>query len=153
MVRATSAAAHQAIKSSGLLSKRRQQVYDHIKNHGPCTAEDVSDNIEGGWKRCSELNDQGMIQRCGTAISPNTNTEVDVWKVTSRTIPLPLNKKACKCRNSNCAKRDNQIREVFALTEGPFSTPEAEELAKKIRNALRNGVRKPPAEYCKAATD
>ena len=83
MVRETSAAAYHEIVESGLLSKRRLQVYEYLYRNGPCTARQVSEGVPGGWKRLGELRDLGVVAEIGQTVCGVTAKTVILWDVTS----------------------------------------------------------------------
>jgi len=84
-MRQTSIDAFNAIKESGLLSKRRWQVYEYLYQHGPCSGTRVSRKVPGGWKRLSELQERGLAKEVGQTRSKFTGHKVILWDVTGKT--------------------------------------------------------------------
>ena len=92
MARETSIQAYNEIKASGLLSKRRWQVYDIVFRHGPLTGIQVIqiyqteyDTIldSGSIKtRLSELRERGVLEELGETACPVTGNNVILWGVT-----------------------------------------------------------------------
>ena len=73
--RQTSIDCYKQIKSEGLLSKRRWEVYDIVFKHGPMTSNETSDfpSLKGvdGYRhnanaRMTELREFGVVQEIGT---------------------------------------------------------------------------------------
>ena len=82
-VRQTSVWAYMAIRSNGLLSRKRWQVYSYIFYHGPTHGPEIGEHVTGGWKRVSELIDLGVVEEVGLTTNKKTNMtvyEVDVTK-------------------------------------------------------------------------
>lgn len=97
-MRRTSIDAYNKIKNTGLLSKRRFEVYDFIFNHGPATARQAWQAIcphlaTGGiTPRFSELKQLGVIIEVGKIVDEVSNQEVYLWDVTE-SLPSDLPKK------------------------------------------------------------
>jgi hypothetical protein len=96
MARRTSIAAYNEIKESGLLAKRRLEVYDVLFHHGPLTAGELlqlmASRVSKGaasssWKRLSELRDAGVIEETKERICQVTGMNVIEWDVTDQ---LPI---------------------------------------------------------------
>jgi len=90
--RQTSIDCYNQIKSEGLLSKRRWEIYDIVFNHGPMTSNETFDysSLKGvdGYRhnanaRMTELRDVGVVQELGTTTCSKTNRTVILWDVTS----------------------------------------------------------------------
>lgn len=100
-MRETSVEAYEKIKASGLLSKRRWQVYDILFRCGPLTARQIAEDfgVPGGWKRCSELQEMGLIREVGTRVDSKTQQTVLVWDVTVADTPrqLPQRQSVGRC--------------------------------------------------------
>lgn len=99
-MRSTSIATYNEIKASGLLSKRRFEVYDTLFHHGPMTANDLvrhfkaqnPDANQTGWNaRFSELERMGAIKEVGTKKDLVSGNDCTLWDVTSE-LPVKLEK-------------------------------------------------------------
>lgn len=92
ITRKTSVDAYNQIMKSGLLGKRKRQVYDYIFHNGPCTAKEMASELSatvGGradsfQPRCNELRICGLLEEVGTAICPVSKKEQILWDVTSK---------------------------------------------------------------------
>jgi hypothetical protein len=90
-VRQTSINCYNRIKSEGLLSKRRLEVYEAIYNSAPCTASEIFNvkhlktNQSG---RFTELRDLGVIYEKGERRCRVTGRNVIEWDLTDE---LPTN--------------------------------------------------------------
>lgn len=102
MIRQTSIEAYHAIKESGLLSRRRFQVYDILFHHGPLTAGEVFQLglQEGTWSRAvkggicarlTELRDVGVAEEKGTRTCSLSGQKTILWDVTPR-LPIKFDK-------------------------------------------------------------
>jgi len=101
MARKTSIEAYHEIKESGLLSKRRFEVYEALFYYGPMT------QVETGVKlhlekmhssispRFAELRDRGVIEEIGEKYCSVTGMHVILWDVTD-SLPAPLPKPKSK---------------------------------------------------------
>jgi len=90
VMRDTSEEAFRAIKSDGLLSKMRQQVYEYLYHCGPATGAEIDRELKmvGGGrghyhKRLSELERLGVAKRVGTRECKVTGRRAEMWDVTS----------------------------------------------------------------------
>jgi len=82
-VRQTSAEAFRVITETGLLSKRRLQVYEHLYHNGPLTAKQLSLALHfSAWKRVSELRRMGCVRELGVVVCEYTGHKVLQWDVT-----------------------------------------------------------------------
>lgn len=99
MTRQTSIEAYRAIEESGLLSKRRWEVYRHVWHHGPLTQNEaariltpgnVSGTISG---RFSELKEMGLLIEVGKKNDPITGKSNYLWDATDRRVPIIKEKK------------------------------------------------------------
>lgn len=107
MRRQTSIETYNKIKSSGLLSNRRFEVYDMLYHSGPMTANDLvrlqkeknPNANQTGWNaRFSELEKMGVIKAIGTKKDSISGNECVVWETTNE-LPAKLpkvDKKALK---------------------------------------------------------
>ena len=89
MTRRTSMVAYQKIKTNGLLTKARMQVYEWLFENGPATATDIEVALESNHahKRLSELRDQSVVDEVGERKCLITDHTVILWDVTEN---LPL---------------------------------------------------------------
>lgn len=99
-MRQTSIDTYNEIKNSGLLSKRRMEVYDVLFHHGPMTANDLVRHNklhhpyanQTGWNaRFSELERMKAIKEVGLKKDDVSGNECIVWDVTDE-IPIKLEK-------------------------------------------------------------
>ena len=88
--RSTSTAAFNAIRASGMLSKRRWEAYEALHRHGPMTGQELArlTGTPGMWKRCSELETLGLARPLETRPCGVTGRDAIVWALTDRTTPL-----------------------------------------------------------------
>lgn len=114
-MRQTSIDAYNKIRSEGLLSTRRFEVYDYIFKHGPCTAKDVirakqPPGTSGGTytSRFSELERLGVIKDIGTVKCKHTGLSVTLWETTDN---LPKGK--IKTTQGHSRKHLEKCREVL----------------------------------------
>ena len=87
MTRSTSREALAYIESSGILGKRRTQAYRFLFDHGPMTANELSQhagNLSGLWKRLSELRSMGMVREMGERKCAITGRQAILWDVTEK---------------------------------------------------------------------
>ncbi len=103
--RETSILAYNQMKESGVLGKRRWEVYDWLYDHGPATTRRVTDALTFGTTsdsdcyrpRLAELDQMGVIRCVGETVCELTKMTVKVWDVTSKVAtekPAPKAKKA-----------------------------------------------------------
>lgn len=90
MARKASREALLTIENSGLLSKRRKEVYVYLHHHGPLTAQQFPETIPGAWKRLSELERNGLVEKLDREAHGKVGSRVIRWDVTGRTIPRTL---------------------------------------------------------------
>lgn len=119
-MRKTSIESYRTIEASGLLSKRRWQVYDHIFHYGPTTARDSWKRIQshgqistGGIStRFSELKTIGVLEEVGEAVDKETGMTVLLWDVTDK-LPKKYSKKSNPTRNelinALCSKAESMV--------------------------------------------
>jgi hypothetical protein len=95
-MRQTSLAAYNEIKASGLLSRMRWIVYDHLYHHGPLTRTEVDlhlkrdDEVNPSYhKRLSELERAGVVTTVGRKTCSITGKECELWDVTDA-LPVPV---------------------------------------------------------------
>ena len=94
--RQTSIDCYNEIKSEGLLSRRRMQVYEAIYNSAPCTSAEAMTNIlkmngdvlSQSRARFTELREQGVIYERGIRECKLTGRKAIEWDLTDR---LPMN--------------------------------------------------------------
>ena len=113
--RQTSIDCYNKIKSEGLLSKRRLEVYESILKNAPCTTnealKDVHSGSHGVGSRTTELRDSGVIYEKDVRPCMVTGRNVIEWDLTDR---LPVN-----IKNTNKTKKQrldhalNSLRELY----------------------------------------
>lgn len=100
MVRETSVISYNTIRDSGLLSKRRWEVYDILYQHGPLTAHEIvaiarrtypNANQTSFNARLSELETIDCVRRVGKKTNPTSGIENYLWDVTEK-LPKKLTK-------------------------------------------------------------
>lgn len=101
-MRQTSLDAYNKIKTNGLLSQRRFDVYEIIFVHGPLTGAAVADKFYADRKqitrsenvrnRITELRDMGVVKEVGFQTDTATGMRVILWDVTDN-LPVKLRKK------------------------------------------------------------
>lgn len=106
MTRQTSIDAYNAIKDSGLLSKRRFEVYAVLFEHGPLTGGELSELLpkkisrtigSNVHARLSELTERGVVMEIGYRICSVSGQRVILWDVTNN-LPSKIKKiKKQKC--------------------------------------------------------
>jgi len=97
-MRETSLAAYERIKSEGLLSIRRFEVYELTALHGPGTAGELSSrspiqNRNNFATRLSELRTQGVVRECGEKTCSVTGHHAIVWETTDE-MPVPFKRES-----------------------------------------------------------
>ena len=112
--RQTSIDCYNQIKSEGLLSKRRLQVYESIFNYAPCTASEVFNdkNLKTNQSgRFTELRDLGVIYEKGERLCRVTGRNVIEWDLTDK---LPVNvKKTIKTKKQKINDALNLLRVLY----------------------------------------
>jgi len=98
MVRQTSLDAYNEIKETGLLTKRRLQVYEYIFKNGPVTAQQIQKalgrpfaNSSCFMSRVTELHQRGVIESVGEVLNYESNKMVTLWDCTKK-LPIKLEK-------------------------------------------------------------
>lgn len=110
MVRDTSIEAYKQINESGLLSKRRAEVYNYLYNYGPATAQQIYKSISQGKNpscylgRLSELRESGVVAEKGKVKCEWTGHRVILWDVTS-SLPIKPIKKITREQKLNIATK------------------------------------------------
>lgn len=108
-IRQTSILAYNYIKENGLLSERRQQVYEALFEYGPCTASELfykmrnlrNPSHSNVTTRLGELRDLGCVAELGRKICNITGREVIEWDVTAA-LPAKFDKvRRTKCKSCN----------------------------------------------------
>lgn len=97
----TSIETYKKIIASGLLSKRRREVYDFVYHNEPCTIRSVVHQIGGGeWQsyspRFSELEKMGVIEVVGETKSHKSGQQVSLYATTGKFPKLIKSKKKRK---------------------------------------------------------
>jgi hypothetical protein len=115
MIRQTSVAVYNQIKSDGTLSRMRLLTYDLLFKHGPCTAAELfafAKREHGNTslrdcfqKRLGELRDMGAAMELGTRPCNITGRNVIIWDVTSN-LPTGLPKTKTKTQRAIEAERE-----------------------------------------------
>jgi len=137
MVRKTSIDVYNEIKASGLLSKRRLEVYEVVYGNGPLTANEVveivtkkynrsySSNVNA-YARLNELRDSGVVAEMGVKPCPITGNNVIVWDVTD-SLPAPLPK--VKTKNQKREDILDDIRWIWKNTKN-----KTDEIKQRLNN-------------------
>lgn len=106
MTRETSIEAYYAIRDSGLLSRRRFEIYEILALHGPLTANQAFQHLErnraGKFRfdsntraRLTELREFGVITEIGTQKCSVSGMNTILWEITGR-LPVKPAKKPTK---------------------------------------------------------
>ena len=121
-VRHTSRLTYDNIKASGMLSKRRFEVYQTLFFVGPKTAKEIDQchRKTGAWKRLSELRELGVVQEVGTTICPVTKQRVILWDTTNnypragglRTTRKPSSRQTIKALQERIAGLEKEVEEL-----------------------------------------
>lgn len=102
----TSIDAYEQIKSEGLLTKRKLEVYQILKFHGPMTAHEVVGvarskyplaNQTGFNARLSELEKLGCVEIADTKTNPVSGKQNYVWRVTNNLPKKLIKPSKIKC--------------------------------------------------------
>ncbi len=112
MIRETSIISYNTIRDSGLLSKRRWEVYDVLYHHGPATGAELamfyrkkygasSPSNPNTLTRLGELRDMGVVTELGSRICSVTGQTVINWDVTSKLPKALATKTKVKCESCN----------------------------------------------------
>jgi hypothetical protein len=137
-IRQTSIDCYNIIKSNGLLSKRRLEVFEALIKIAPCTATELQKSMDfdnGGrdcMKRISELRDLGVIYEKRERSCSITSKNVIEWDLTDK---LPLKEKAPVVTKKQ--KIEELLNDVSALGKMLSSEKEKEVLRgiyKKIKS-------------------
>lgn len=115
--RQTSIDCYNEIKSNGLLSKRRFEVYEALLSSAPCTSSEAIRNAKttfgvfGVSSRFTELRDLGVIYEVRTRECTVTGRNVIEWGLTDR---LPVNvKKSNKTKKHKIDDALNSLRKLY----------------------------------------
>ena len=114
-IRQTSIDCYNQIKASGLLSKRRLEVYEALLSTAPCTSSEAIRNAKttfgvfGVSSRFTELRDLGVIYEKDTRPCKVTGRSVIEWDLTDN-LPIKLQKKTT-------TKTDRKNQALDALRE------------------------------------
>jgi hypothetical protein len=137
-IRQTSIDCYNIIKSNGLLSKRRLEVFEALIKIAPCTATELQKSMDfdnGGrdcMKRISELRDLGVIYEKRERSCSITSKNVIEWDLTDK---LPLKEKVPVVTKKQ--KIEELLNDVSALGKMLSSEKEKEVLRgiyKKIKS-------------------
>ena len=118
MTRQTSMDAYRKIKSEGLLSKRRLEVYETLFHFGPMTANETFEKLykkdigpknaaSNSAARFSELRDMGVIQEIGERKCSVTGMNVISWDVTSW-LPTKIKKPSKKYEIAEAVEKERK---------------------------------------------
>lgn len=127
-MRSTSIETYNKIKSSGLLSNRRFEVYDMLYHSGPMTANDLvrlqkeknPNANQTGWNaRFSELEKMGVIKAIGTKKDSISGNECVVWGCTD-SLPVKLVKLDRKALKKQLIKK---IADLGANVDDTLKVP------------------------------
>jgi len=119
-MRQTSIDTYHTILNNGMLSKRRQEVYEEIYQNGPKSIADVRQkfrNINPEMSdssvstRFSELERLGVIQEVGKKKDERTGNECTLWDVTSN-LPIKFEKEKTKKE-----KKEELLKDIIELGE------------------------------------
>jgi hypothetical protein len=116
-IRQTSIDCYNQIKESGLLSKRRLQVFEAMLGQAPCTAGEIERfmnkfyGVRGGWKQLAFLRDSGVVYEVGTTTCSVTNRKVIEWDLTDN---LPV-KKVLKSKPTKKQKIEEVLELIITL--------------------------------------
>ena len=109
MIRKTSIEAYHTIKENGLLSEKRQRVYEILFNHGPLIGAEVAEIYKRKFgrtaasetirNRLTELRNAGVVSEVGRSIDSNTAMKVILWDVTDKLPIKPGKTKITKCEH------------------------------------------------------
>jgi len=126
MTRNTSIVVYNKIKSEGLLSKRRLEIYDIMYHNGPMTSSQAFEIINRNRKvsgisqsraRFTELRDMGVLEEMGTTECPITKNTVILWDVSGQ-LPTELVKgKTKKQKKAELIEKINQLGFRDDMTE------------------------------------
>ena len=77
----TSLEAWRYLNESGTLTKRQKQACEVLATYGPSTGQEMAKyaNCPGLWKRCSELEQAGLVYRHGVRMCLVTNRDTTEW--------------------------------------------------------------------------
>jgi hypothetical protein len=112
--RQTSIDCYNQIKSEGLLTRRRLEVYEAIYNSAPCTASEVfkekylKTNQSG---RFTELRELGVIYEKGERKCSVTGRNVIEWDLTDR-LPIEI-KTSATTKKHRVNNAINSLRELY----------------------------------------
>jgi len=131
MVRRTSIAAYNEIKASGLLSKRRLEIYEVLYLSGPMTANEVfralykndmgpENAASNSAARFSELRDIGVIQEIRERTCQVTGMNVIEWDVTDQ---LPIKRIQKVSRKAMKKKLLEKIAGVGGMIDEKWKKP------------------------------
>jgi hypothetical protein len=119
-MRQTSLAAYNEIRESGLLSRMRWVVYDHLYHHGPLTRTEVDLNLKRDdevnpsyHKRLSELERVGVVTTVGRKTCAITGKECELWDVTDA-LPIPVEpNKLTRPTRKELAEAASELRDIY----------------------------------------
>lgn len=121
MVRETSLEAYNYIKESGILSKRRMEVYEYLFHNGPATAQQVyralsnMANPSSYLGRLCELRRMGAVQELDKVICKYTGRNVILWDVTKDKPVVPPKEKSLKKRYQELLQYCQRLEEENSI--------------------------------------
>jgi len=117
-VRQTSIDCYYEIKSEGLLTKRRLEVYEAIFKNAPCTSSEAmlnnlnsSNVLSQSRARFTELRELGVIYEKGIKKCSVTGRNVIEWDLTDR-LPIEI-KTSGNSKKDRIKKAINALRELY----------------------------------------
>ena len=120
-IRQTSIDCYKQIKSEGLLSKRRLQVYEILLENGCLTGTEISilfkqkhfssNHSEGIRNRVSELFERGVVYEKAIVECKSTGRKVTLWDLTDN-LPIKI-KSSNKTKKQRIEDAINSFRELY----------------------------------------
>jgi hypothetical protein len=117
-IRQTSIDCYYEIKSEGLLTKRRLEVYEAIFKNAPCTSSEAmlnnlnsSNVLSQSRARFTELRELGVIYEKGIKKCSVTGRNVIEWDLTDR-LPIEI-KTSGNSKKNRIKKAINALRELY----------------------------------------
>jgi len=167
MIRQASIDTFHDIENSGLLSKRRLQVYEMLFFNGPMVGSEVARRVKakyGSWSesetirnRLTELRNSGVVYEVGKAKDPKNGRIVILWDVTAHLPKKIQRKKRIKCEH--CKGRDTSMKfkkkdDIQSVFNGRASCQkEADQFNELVRLAengwqIEENIRKDHVRHC-----
>jgi hypothetical protein len=105
MTQDTSIESFRALRESGELSRKQYEVLLWLERHGPAIGSEVPNN---GYKRLSELESTGLIEKIGSIHDDVTNRRAYVWDITHKR-QVPVDKPIIVERRPTRKQLENEI--------------------------------------------